>query len=129
MRTHLSIVALCSILLACGGTSEEGDDGGSAGDGGGGGGATSPAAPTDLSGMPMAGGVHLTWTDASTNEDEFVVERAAAEGDFAEVARVVFDANQHHDATLPGPGTYRYRVGASNAAGVSYSATITVEAP
>lgn len=117
-------------IVACGG-SDDGDGGGAGGSGGGGGaggsggggGSSAPAAPSSLTGMPMDGGFHLTWVDESANEEAFVVERRESGGDYGEIARLGADQTNHHDSAenLAAGTTYEYRVGASNAAGVSYS--------
>ena len=99
--------------------------------------------PTDLIALPRAAGVRLVFTDNSTNETEFVVERRLA-GDpdsaFAEVARVATGSTSDTgrrvvatDATAV-PGTaYAYRVRGSDAAGAdpraSAIATVTAGSP
>lgn len=98
-----------ALSLAC-----DADDGGPAG----------PDAPTDLAVAAVTGGAHLTWVDASDDEDEFVIERRGT-GDFAELDTVPFDAVQFHDATATA-GTWTYRVGARNDAGESWSDEVSV---
>jgi hypothetical protein len=78
-----------------------------------------PAAPTDLDGVPLDGGAHLTWVDASDDEAEFAIERKGATGDFDEIDTVPFDTATYHDATPMAGMTYTYRVIARNGAGES----------
>ena len=126
-------------VLACGDSSgtTTGGDGGSGGagstsasGGGGGGAATAPTAPTGLMVEPLGAGLHVTWTDASDNEDNFVLERHDGSGTFAEVVTLPFDSNQYHDeGGLTSGTTYTYRVGAMNAVDMSYSAEVSAAAP
>lgn len=83
-----------------------------------------PEAPTELTVEAAGSGAHLTWIDASDDEDAFVIERRG-EGDFAEVDRVPLDAVQFHDAGA-GAGAWVYRVGAHNDAGISWSNEVSV---
>ncbi|HEX8169921.1 MAG TPA: fibronectin type III domain-containing protein [Thermoanaerobaculia bacterium] len=65
--------------------------------------------------------VHLVWTDTTTNEDGFRIERCsgAACNTFDEIARTAANAVAYDDASAQ-PGTlYRYRVSAFNASGLS----------
>lgn len=113
--------ALLAVLLlaACGG--DDDDDDAVDGD--------VPAAPAELMGMVMEGGIHLTWADRSEDETEFVIERRDGDGDFTEVTRVPFDTTAHHDAPVA-TGPHSYRVAAVNEAGSSpYSEEIAVEMP
>ena len=88
--------------------------------GGGAGGALS--APSNLTAAPMGGGVHLTWTDNSADEDGFDIERKVAQGNagFAALDSVPFDSSLYHDAAVSAGTTYVYRVRAKRA--TSYSA-------
>jgi hypothetical protein len=79
-----------------------------------------PAPPTQLeAGVPLTGGVDLTWKDASDDEDEFSIERSGPAGAFDEIATVPFDTASYHDATPTTGATYRNRVRARNADGDS----------
>lgn len=84
-----------------------------------------PEAPTDVEVAAVEGGAHVTWVDASDDEDEFIIERKASGEQFARLDTVPFDTTQHHDATAT-TGTWVYRVGASNAAGESWSDEVSV---
>jgi Concanavalin A-like lectin/glucanases superfamily/Bacterial Ig-like domain (group 1)/IPT/TIG domain/Fibronectin type III domain len=70
-----------------------------------------PVAPTGLSALPAAGRVDLTWTDASTTETGFRVERRGlGAGSFAAVAVVAANATSHLDVTALLGTSYEYRV-------------------
>jgi len=85
--------------------------------------------PSNLTAGPMGGGVHLTWKDNSTDEDEFEIERkiSGAPG-FARLATVPFDAVSYHDADVSFGTSYTYRVRAKIGAGFSaYSNEATAD--
>lgn len=70
----------------------------------------------------------LTWTDNSTNEANFHIERKAeactGTGAFAEIATVGINVSTFNDTQVTEGVTYCYRVAASNPAGKSaYSNT------
>ena len=92
-----------------------------------------PTAPTGLTGTAASKSqVRLAWTDASTNESGFRVERCRGGSctDFATVASLPAGSAAHTDSGLRAGTTYRYRVLAWNDAGVSaYSNTVTVKTP
>jgi hypothetical protein len=74
----------------------------------------------------------LTWTDNSTNEDGFIIERApkpdsgsAPLTSFAEVARVPANVVTYTDRNLPPSTAFSYRVLAYNAAGKSAPSNIS----
>lgn len=116
MRTLMSLSFLGLLLSACA------DDGG---DGGGGGGTGAPTAPTALAAAKLGSGAHLTWTDASSNEDTFMVMRKTSGGTYEEVATVPFNTVQYHDEPLTTGTTYSYTVMAINADGSSSSNEVT----
>lgn len=60
----------------------------------------------------------LSWTDNSTNEAGFAIQRSFNNGPWIEIARVGANATTYVDAGLV-PGEYRYRLFAYNAAGNS----------
>lgn len=89
-----------------------------------------PAAPTDLAGIILEGGVHLTWKDASDNEDNFVVEnKVEGDADFSVVIELPFDSVTYHDTDVMSGKRYVYRVKAVNASGEAVSDEITIEIP
>jgi hypothetical protein len=89
----------------------------------------SPAAPTDLTVVPAGGGAHVTWTDNSDNEDEFVVMRKDGTAEFQEIASVPFDTVQYHDEPVTSGTSYTYMVMAVNADGESHSDEVVLDAP
>lgn len=86
--------------------------------------ATPPAAPTGLTATALsASSIGLGWTDRSTDETAFYVERApdagGAAGAFAQVAALGSNATSWIDTGLASETTYWYRVRAHNGAGDS----------
>jgi hypothetical protein len=81
-----------------------------------------PAAPTNLAAQAVAATqINLSWTDNSTNETGFVIERSTTgTGGWVEIATKSADATTHFDASGLSPGTqYFYRVRAVNGVGAS----------
>lgn len=80
---------------------------------------TAPAVPTDLAVSPVTGSsVRLTWTDASTNETAFLIERrevGAAAWTYA--GKVNANVTRYEDRGLANGKSYEWRVFARNAAG------------
>jgi fibronectin type 3 domain-containing protein len=81
--------------------------------------------------------IDLTWTDNSTTEDGYIVERCAGAGcsDFAEIASLPADATSFENSGIAPQTSFSYRVYAYNIAGPSDIAgpltatTITPAAP
>ncbi|MEC4675681.1 MAG: S8 family serine peptidase [Nitrospirota bacterium] len=99
-------------------------------------GAVPPSAPAGLtaSAASSAGQINLAWTDNSTNETGFSIERKTGAGSFAEIATVGANATTYSNTGLAEQTTYTYRVRAYNASGDSAysneaSATTTLNAP
>jgi len=70
--------------------------------------------------------VNLTWSDNSTNESGFEIERALGAGAFAPIGVVGANVVTFKDTTLAPLTEYRFRVRAYNAAGTSdYSNVLT----
>ena len=111
MRLTLLALAL-PLTIAC--SSEE--HGGGAG----------PAAPTNLAASPLSGGVHLTWTDNSSDEDEFMIMRKTGAGAYEHVTSVTFNTTQYHDAAVTAGTQYTYQVTAMNASGEGPSNEVTI---
>ena len=83
-------------------------------------------APGDLTAAVANRTVQLTWTDRSTGETEYVVERASSRRDDFQVrARLGPDATSYTDVTVT-RGTYLYRVRAFSATGGQFSPYSTV---
>jgi predicted phage tail protein len=89
---------------------------------------TVPAAPTAISGTPLsASSLRVQWTDGSSNESSFALERAPVSGTgsvgaYALVATLAPNQVQFTNNGMA-TGTYRYRIRACNAAGCSPWAT------
>ena len=83
-------------------------------------------APSNLAGTAARGSATLTWTDNSTNETGFYVERAdSGSSNFTRIATVGANVKTYKDVTSR--GNYVYRVQAFNGSIVSaYSNTVTV---
>jgi hypothetical protein len=96
--------------------------------------ASSPEAPTDLAAATLdAYRIQLTWTDASTTESGFQIERSITgeEGAFVTLASVAADITTYLDAGVSGMTSYCYRVraSASCAAPSEFSSVACVTSP
>ena len=80
-----------------------------------------PAGAADVQAAPLSPSeVTVTWKDASTNEDGFVIERSAGGSDsWIEAGRVPLDVTKFTDHALAFDSEFSYRVRAVNAAGMS----------
>jgi Domain of Unknown Function (DUF1080) len=67
-----------------------------------------------------AASLRLNWTDTSTNETGFKIERMAGNGgNYIQIATVAANVKTYTDTTATSGGTYCYRVRAFNGAGTS----------
>jgi hypothetical protein len=86
-----------------------------------------PAAPTGLAASAASSGqINLAWTDNSTNEDGFKIERCQGAGctNFTQIITVGAGVTTYSNTGLTAATTYQYRVRASNTGGDSaYSNT------
>jgi Bacterial Ig domain/Calcineurin-like phosphoesterase/Purple acid Phosphatase, N-terminal domain len=84
-----------------------------------------PNAPGNLTVTAISSNrIDLTWTDNSTNENIFRIERSTNGTTFAQIASVGAGVTGYSDSVLTGNTTYYYRVRAQNSAGnSSYSNT------
>jgi hypothetical protein len=83
-----------------------------------------PNAPTDLSGSAASQTqINLSWTDNSTDETGFKVERAGSL-----ITTTAADATSYSDSGLSCSMTYSYSIKATNASGDSIAATIDASA-
>ncbi len=79
-----------------------------------------PAAPSDLKATAFGSSqINLTWTDKSSNETGFGIERKAGTGSFRLVATVGANKTTFSDTRLAGATTYTYRIYAYNSGGNS----------
>lgn len=78
-----------------------------------------PSAPSSLVAAPMGGGVHLTWSDNSSNEEAFEIERKLSGGAFELINSVPFDTDLYHDSDVSLGARYTYRLRAKLAVGFS----------
>ncbi|MCJ7555795.1 MAG: multicopper oxidase domain-containing protein, partial [Gammaproteobacteria bacterium] len=93
-----------------------------------------PSAPSNLTAAVQAGpAVQLTWTDNSTTETAFIIERALGGGAFEQVGRVdvtnplaVGGQIFYTDNTVAVGNNYSYRVAATAGGQPSYSNTVSV---
>ncbi|MEK7560863.1 MAG: fibronectin type III domain-containing protein [Patescibacteria group bacterium] len=91
--------------------------------------ANAPNAPSNLLASVATTSVNLQWTDNSTNEDGFGIERGTDGMNFSEVASTTLGVNFYTDGPLAS-GTYYYRTRAFNIIGNSgYSNTATATIP
>ncbi len=90
-----------------------------------------PPAPSGLSAFaPGSWTVVLAWSDTSTNEDEFIIERSGSPASvWTELGRVGFNVKTFTDGTVTPDVTYSYRVKSSNETGVSTSSVATEKPP
>ena len=93
--------------------------------------AMGPAAPSNLAASIAAGNVTLTWTDNSSTETGFRVEKKIGAGSFATLASKGVDVQSHVDSNVTAVGTYTYRVIATGTpdSAPSNEVTVVVAAP
>ena len=80
-----------------------------------------PAAPTGLSATSTTTTVSLSWTDSSTTEEGFTVQRCRGDGcaDFTTIATLPAGTTTYSDSGLSAETAYSYRVRSFNAGGAS----------
>jgi len=80
-----------------------------------------PNAPSNLTATASGSSViNLAWTDNSTNETNFVLQRSLSENSgFTSIATLPANTTTYVNSGLTGSTTYYYRVQATNAAGSS----------
>jgi hypothetical protein len=94
-------------------------------------GITNSAAPLAPSSLSLVASMHdwvkLSWSDNSSNETEFVLERAVGSGSFFEMKRYASGTTIGYDSTVIAGNNYKYRVYAVNTGGnSSYSNELAV---
>ncbi len=92
-----------------------------------------PATPTDLKASVISKSqINLAWTDNATNETGFYIERCKGSTctNFSRIATVGVNVTSYSNTKLTANTTYRYRIAAYNAAGVSsYSNIVAATTP
>ena len=92
-----------------------------------------PATPTNFQILSLAANqIQLGWTDASTVEDGFAIERCTGHGctNFAEIVRVGRNTTTYIDGTVASNTQYSYRMRAFNTVGASpYTNILTAKTP
>ena len=91
-----------------------------------------PVAPTNLTGVAVSlSQINLSWTDNSTNETGFKIERKTGSGIYTAVGTTTIDVNTFIDTGLSPTTTYNYRVYSFNSTGNSavYSNEIIITTP
>lgn len=83
-----------------------------------------PSIPGNLTASSSTTTITLAWTQSSTNEEGFKVERGTDGINFSEIVSLGINATGHTDSELSS-GTYYYRVRAYNAIGNSGYSTST----
>ena len=79
-----------------------------------------PAAPGGLVATAISSKqIDLVWSDNSTNENSFLIERSLNNVNFSEITTTGANVTSFSDTGLNSATTYYYRVRASNAGGVS----------
>ncbi len=81
-----------------------------------------PSAPSNLTADAVSRSqINLTWTDNSTDETAFHIERCQGAGctNFAEITTVGAGVISYQDKRLSGGTSYSYRVRAKNSGGFS----------
>jgi hypothetical protein len=92
--------------------------------------ATAPSAPSGLTATALSSArIRLTWTDGSSNEAGFRIQRAVGSGPFTALADVGSNVTTYTDLGTVAGKRYHYRVQAFNSVGSSaWSNTISVRA-
>jgi uncharacterized protein (TIGR02145 family) len=88
-----------------------------------------PAAPENLTGEVIStSAIDLMWTDRSTNETGFKIERKIGSGTYSIVGTTATDITSFNDANLTSGTTYTYRVYSNNSVGnsLTYSNELTI---
>ncbi|MEO0038522.1 MAG: hypothetical protein RIQ59_1733 [Bacteroidota bacterium] len=90
-----------------------------------------PVAPTNLVGNLTNSQIVLTWTDNSTNETGFTIERKIGTGTYTQIGTVATNIATYSDVAVSAGNTYTYRVFSTNSAGNSttYSNEVTITIP
>lgn len=66
--------------------------------------------PNNLTATEADTSITLNWTDNTTNEQSFIVQRRALDGNWAAIATLAANTTTYIDSAVPQCSTYRYRV-------------------
>jgi hypothetical protein len=84
-----------------------------------------PSAPTKLTMVqPMGLKLRLTWTDLSSNEKGFILERKANDGNWEEIVKLPANTVAYNDVLPKYETGYSYRVRSYTTAGKSFESNI-----
>ncbi len=72
-----------------------------------------------LTATPLAGGVHLTWRDNSSDEDMFMIMKKEGSGAFTTLPSLPANTTQYHDTATRSGRTYTYMVHAMRGSDIS----------
>lgn len=88
-----------------------------------------PSAPTDLAGIRAnSSQINLNWTDTSTIESGFLVERSSDNLNFTQIASLPANSSSFSDTNLPPTTSYYCRSRAWNSTGNSPYSNVTTAA-
>lgn len=88
-----------------------------------------PLNPTNLTGNnPASSQIVLTWTDNSTNETGFKIERKTINGNFSLIGQTAENITSYNDLTVQPNTSYTYRIYSFNSVGnsINYSNEYTI---
>jgi uncharacterized protein (TIGR02145 family) len=111
----LIILLLGIIVISCSSNNDENNNSSSS---------EVPVSPTDLTGFVVSSSqIELSWTDASTNETGFTIERKTGLANYSVIGTVNQNVVTFSDSGLMSNTTYTYRVKAFNTLGDSQNYT------
>ena len=84
-----------------------------------------PLPPTNLTGKAISTTeTNLSWTDNSTNEIGFTIERKTGNGNYSQLISLSSNVTTYTDASVSAGSSYTYRVYALNSAGNSAGSSV-----
>lgn len=120
MKKLISLILVIAFIYSCS-TSNDGNGNSTT--------TVVPVAPTNLTGIVFSPTqINLSWTDNSTNETGFKIERKTGTGTYTVVGTTASDVTTFNDTGLIPSTTYLYRVYSYNSAGnSSFSNVLTIQ--
>lgn len=79
--------------------------------------------------VPEASSLTINWVDGATNEDNYVIERSTDGTTYTEIATLAANVASYNEVGLTPNTLYYYRVKATNSAGSSAYASVSVTTP